>query len=249
MNIGMVIVIILIGWIAGIVINYLADVLPVKRNLSKPICLKCQSEISIIDYLLLKQCPSCGSKRSVRSWIISILTPILFLLVWFYPPEKLGFWISTLLFVYFGIIAVIDIEHRLILHVTSLIGALIMIPIGIYWNGVINTFIGGIAGFGIMFGLYGLGILFNRFVAKIRGQTVDEEALGFGDVNLSGVLGILLGWPKIAIGLFFAIMIAGVISGIILLIRTITRTYKAFVPIPYAPFLLIAAVILIYLYR
>ena len=244
------ILIALLGLVVGVLLNYLADVLPETRKFSRPKCQYCQHPRTVTDYLLCRPCSNCQTKRPLlRYLIVIVISVVIFILVWIYPPAKLGFWLSILLFTYFGLIAIIDIEHRLILNPTSVAGLLIAVPIGIIWNGWLNTLIGGLAGFGIMFAIYGLGILFNRVVSKMRGQEVDEEALGFGDVNLAGVLGFLLGWPKIVISLFFAIMLAGIISGLILGVRFITRSYKAFVPIPYAPFLLIAATILIYMYR
>ena len=114
-------------------------------------------------------------------------------------------------------------------------------------NGWYKTLIGGLAGYAIMFGLYYFGVLFNRLMAKMRGQTIEEVALGFGDVNLSGILGLMLGWPKIGISLFASIMLAGVLSGFYILWMLIRKRYQAFSAIPYAPFLIIAAVILFYL--
>ena len=37
----------------------------------------------------------------------------------------------------------------------------------------------------------------------------EDVALGFGDVHLSGILGLLLGWPGITGGLFVAIILGG----------------------------------------
>jgi len=75
----------------------------------------------------------------------------------------------------------------------------------------------------------------------------DEVALGFGDVNLSGILGMLLGWPAIVVGLFFGILAGGVVSLVIILWMLISKKYRAFTAIPYAPFLILGAIFLIYL--
>ena len=47
-------------------------------------------------------------------------------------------------------------------------------------------------------------------------------AFGFGDVNLSGVLGLMLGWPFIVVGLVIAVLIGGVISLIYILGMLVT---------------------------
>lgn len=249
MEILSIILIGLLGWVVGLVLNYLADVLPIFRKLTLPRCRKCNEVISWKHYISGAACSYCGQIRSIRFWAVQILTTVIYMLVWYWPPARLGFWLSILIFSFFGLIAIIDIEHRLILNPTSLAGIIILLPIGIIWNGWISALIGGAAGFGIMLAIFGLGILFNRMLSRMRGQTIEEEALGFGDVNLAGILGLLLGWPKIGISLFFAIFLAGIVSGIILIGRLITRTYQAFEPIPYAPFLLIAAAVMVYLYK
>jgi leader peptidase (prepilin peptidase) / N-methyltransferase len=71
--------------------------------------------------------------------------------------------------------------------------------------------------------------------------------LGFGDVTLSGVMGLLLGWPGIMGGLLIAIGLGGVFSLLFILIKLITKKYQAFSSIPYAPFIIFGSLILIYL--
>ena len=75
---------------------------------------------------------------------------------------------------------------------------------------------------------------------------MDDVALGFGDVNLSGVLGLMLGWPLVFVGLVVAVLLGGFVSMIYIIIKLITRKYNAFMALPYGPFLVVGAVILIY---
>ncbi len=140
-----------------------------------------------------------------------------------------------------------DIEHRIILHPVSIAGVILAVPAGVYFNGWLKTALGGLAGFGIMLALYYFGELFSRALARIRKQPIEETALGFGDVNLSGVLGLLLGWPRVTANLLLAVLLGGLISGGIILVMVLRKRYQAFTAIPYAPFLLISAVILLYL--
>jgi len=151
-----------------------------------------------------------------------------------------------LLLLYFGVVVVIDVEHRLILHPVSLVGALLGLGVGIWAHGMQSTLIGGIAGFGIMLAFHGFGNLFARLMARLRGAEIDEVALGFGDVNLSGVLGLLLGWPGIVGGLLLAILLGGVVSLFYLVFMLILRRYRIFTAIPYGPFLVASAVLLLY---
>ena len=165
--------------------------------------------------------------------------------LWFYPPERLGFLISVALFTYFAIVCVIDIEHRLILNPVSLTGVVIAGSIGFWMHGWQQTLLGGVAGFLIMLGLYYFGYLFAKGLGKLRGQPIDEDALGFGDVNLSGVIGLLLGWPGITAGLVFAILLGGAGSIFVMVYTLLARRYQAFQAIPYGPFLVLATVIVL----
>jgi leader peptidase (prepilin peptidase)/N-methyltransferase len=132
------------------------------------------------------------------------------------------------------------------MHPVSIFGAVLGLGVGTWLHGFTATLIGGAAGFAIMFGLYMLGSLFARGISRLRGEALDEDALGFGDVNLTGILGLILGWPGITMGLVFAILLGGLVSGIYMLAMLLTRRFKAFTAIPYGPFLIAGAMLLIY---
>lgn len=160
---------------------------------------------------------------------------------WYYPPEKLGFWLTWLLAAYFSVIIVIDVEHRLIMLPVIALGIVLLGAIGLARHGWQSTILGGAVGYGVMYALYGLGILFSRIAAKRRGQPLDEVALGFGDVNLAGVVGLLLGFPGIGAGLMLAILLGGLGGGIVMVVMLLRRQYSAYMPIPYGPFIVVAA--------
>ena len=239
---------ILLGWLAALLVNYLADVLPATRKLTSPICTHCTATTAWTDYLLLKPCSACGKWRSWRTWITQISGVTATFYIWLSPPPALGFWLGWILLIYLGVVFIIDIEHRLVLHPTSYVGAVLAFYIGTTIHGAATSLLGGAAGFGIMFVLYYLGILFARWMSKRRGETVIEEgdALGFGDVNLAGILGLLLGWPLIAAGILTAILAGGAVSLLIILGMLALKRYEAFAAIPYAPFLILGAVWLLY---
>jgi leader peptidase (prepilin peptidase)/N-methyltransferase len=171
-----------------------------------------------------------------------------------FPGQTLPFPLAFILLVYLSVVLVIDLEHRLILHPVSIAGAVLGLGIGIFLRskqsiiyGITSTLIGGAAGFGIMLFFYFIGELFVKRMSKKRGLSTDEVALGFGDVSLSGILGLLLGWRAIFVGLFFAILAGGLVSLFIILGMLIMKKYKAFTAIPYAPFLILSAIYFLFL--
>lgn len=237
----------LLGWVCGVVVNYLADVLPWKRTLAVPFCLQCQKEFPGLKYALWpRRCPSCGKARSWRVWVVEVAFIGIALWLWQARPLPLGFWAGLLVMVYFAVVVVIDMEYRLILHPVSVFGAVLGLGVGTWLHGLWTTLLGGAVGFGVMWLLYALGELLVRFMAKRRGMATDEVALGFGDVNLSGVLGLLLGWQLIGVGLLIGVLVGGAISLVYLLAMIVLRRYHLFLALPYGPFLVLGGILVLY---
>ncbi|HSG45184.1 MAG TPA: A24 family peptidase [Anaerolineales bacterium] len=255
---------IFLGWVAGLFVNYASDVLPVTRHFSQPACPNCQATFSWADYLTLRACRNCANRRSLRTWIVQIIFVASFLNFWLVPPKSLGLILSLIVMTYFGIITVIDLEHRLILHPTSAFGAILGLIAGTYLNSRLNdngllvgfgmSLLGGLIGFGVMFFLYKIGELVARIRARklqAAGQADDEEeALGGGDVYLLGVLGLLLGWPFILNVLVYGVLLGGIVSIFLLFVMLIRRRYASealMTFIPYGPFFILSAIFVLFL--
>ncbi len=241
------------GLLLGCLINYLADVLPITRKFSAPVCPHCSHTYSLKEYLLFLPCSQCQKRRSIRAWLT--LAGLTALSVWMQQnaPARLGYPLTLLVVAYFALILIIDLEHRLILHPTSWFGAALGLLAGWKMRGLEDTLLGGLLGFGIMFALYQLGRLFARYRARRMAENNqaddDEEALGFGDVNLSGALGLMLGWRFIWLALLQAILLAGIAGVIIIAVMLVVQRYKEnalMIFMPYAPFLLISAFLFLF---
>lgn len=258
----MIIVPLVLGWLAGLFINYSADVLPTTRRFSRPACRECGTPFSWTDYLLLRACRSCGERRSLRTWLVQVLAAASFVYFWMVPSKTLGIPLGMIVLVYFGIIIVIDLEHRLILHPTSLFGAVLGFIVGTYIHSRIDGFLpgmgksllGGLFGFGVMYLLYWMGTLVARVRARrmqAAGQADDEEeALGGGDVYLAGVLGLMLGWPFIWNALLLGVLLGGLISIVFLLTLFLRRRYSSealMTFIPYGPYFILSAFYFLFL--
>jgi leader peptidase (prepilin peptidase)/N-methyltransferase len=144
----------------------------------------------------------------------------------------------------------------LILHPTSVVGALLGFSVGLISHGLNPTLLGGLAGLLIMLALYLLGVLFSWFrTRRLRaaGLTPDhEEALGAGDVILAAVLGLVLGWPLIGFGLFLGVLLGGIFGAVIMLSLLISRRYgkqALLVFMPYGPFFVASAFAIVFFPR
>ncbi|NYG56078.1 prepilin peptidase [Nocardioides perillae] len=70
---------------------------------------------------------------------------------------------------------------------------------------------------------------------------VHPRGLGYGDVRLSGVLGIALGqlgWAELLVGTYAGFLLGGVLGGLLSVLRVVER--KGF---PFGPFMLLGAVV------
>jgi leader peptidase (prepilin peptidase) / N-methyltransferase len=250
-----------LGWLSGLFINYVSDVLPFTRRFSQPVCHHCQTPFSWRDFVLLRNCRNCGKSRSLRTWLVQIVTTATFVYFWLFPSERLGIPLTMIVLIYFMIITVIDLEHRLIMHPTSIVGAILGLIVGTFiyskkytlLGSLGQSLLGGIIGFGIMFLLYQLGTLVARYRARrmqAAGQADDEEeALGGGDVYLAGVLGLMLG-PPIVSALAYGILLGGLVSLLFILALLVRRRYTndaLMTFIPYGPYFILGAFYLLFI--
>jgi prepilin signal peptidase PulO-like enzyme (type II secretory pathway) len=252
MNSITLIIPVILGWLSAWLVNYLADVLPVTRRFSQPTCPHCGIPFTWQDYLLFRLCPN-GHARSTRPWIVQIVITALSVYIWLNPPTKPGYFLGLILLTYFGVVFVIDLEHRLILHPTSIFGAALGLVFGIVSHKVVPTLLGGLGGLLIMLAFYYLGVLFAKVRTKrmlaMGQQADDEEALGSGDVILVTVLGLTLGWPLIWLCLLYGILLGGLVSLFIVIWMLISGRYKTnalMTFIPYGPYFIITAGLIVY---
>ena len=246
---------IVLGVIVGSLINIFADDLP--RRLTPrfpPRCLNCDSSlhplrrIAILGVLTNHiKCLTCESSLKLRSLVVEIVSPLMLLYLYQRFDLTLRFGLLALLLECFLLIAVIDLEHRLILYVTIIPSAVIAIVYGLLGAGydLSKILIGGAVGFGAVYVIYFFGWVFGAVTARIRGEELSEVPFGGGDVNLAGVIGLAVGWSGIILALFIAVMSGGVSAALYLTVSLIRRRYNLFTPIPYGPFFILGAVILL----
>ena len=240
-----------LGLLVGIVINGLADHLPYRETSAWPACHYCSQPYSpgrwssLSAYLTGRgRCPQCAAPIALRPVFVELaaIGIMLFLANRLGPTSR--FALSALLLAIFLLITVIDIEHRLILFVVVIPGALVAIAYGLFAtdHGWQRTLIGGAVGYGAIYFVYIAGLLFSRLMAWLRKKPLDEIAFGGGDVNLAGVIGLAAGWPGIVLALLIGVAAGGLAALLVLLVALLLRRYNAFTAIPYGPFLILGAI-------
>jgi len=232
----------LLGWLGGVLVNLVADILPAEEASRPPTCPNCNSKIPWLVYLVsARRCPSCAWRRGPRTWIVELATILATLWVWHNPLGGVSFILSYLPLVTLGVILVIDIEHRLIFTYTLIPAAILGLLVGIARFGLAASLLGGLIGFVFVLVLYLLGFLFTRLLVRWRGADLQGSALGFGDVLLSAALGLMVAWPEILDALVIAILAAGGYSLAYMLLMLARGSYRTGSAIPYAPFLILGA--------
>ena len=227
-----------LGLLAGLLVSLLADLAPDGPRAGRR-CRRCGLERSWGAYAFnLRPCPRCGY-RPRRPWVLLLLTAGLTVLLRLTATRVPFGWLWPLT-LYFLLLAVIDWEHRLILSDLLAVGLVLGTALGVTRRGWGATVGGTLAGAGLMLLLYALGRLLQARLGA------DEEPLGFGDVLLMAVLGAVLGWPGVVAGLIWGILLAGVFSVALLAVCALRRRgWVGRVYVPYAPFLLLAAWLLL----
>ena len=238
----------IMGLLVGILVNYLADVLPGEHNLHRPACDECQQPFTLKNYFFSLKCAHCGHKRSPRFVIVLISMTVISALLHYFPFHTLGFWATLPILAYLGLVIVVDIEHHLVLGETTLFGTVLFLIYGLILHGWQQTLFGVLGGFLVMLVFYFAGLAFSKIVGKLRHREIGEVAFGFGDVTTSGILGLFTGWPVIIGAIILGFVAFTVYSVIFLLTLILTKKYKAFAnALPFTPFLILGTIIIYYL--
>ncbi len=169
---------------------------------------------------------------SVQYPIVELLTGLLTLHLWL----KFSASINFLLYLYFIsaliILSFIDLKYLLIPDVVVLPG----IGLGILFNFINNNLINALFGL-----VLGGGLIF--LVRTVGGLIYKKEVMGFGDVELSAMIGAYLGFKYTFIAILLAAVIGAIVGGLYLILTKKERQ----TPIPFGPFLSIGSVLSLFI--
>ena len=231
----------IIGAILGSFYLVIGTRLPLKENVftTRSRCDNCFKElkwyelIPIVSYVFQRgKCRKCGKKISKRHLAVELITGLLFLLGYMY------FGMSPELLIYLTLISVAilifvsDFLYMIILDSTLIIGSALIIGIKMIsygFNSAILSIISGLELFIVM--------LIIRYIGN---KLFKKDSLGGGDIKLSFLIGLAIGFELGLINLIFASFLA--------LPYALAQVYfNKKNELPYGPFL-IAATVIIYIF-
>lgn len=234
----------LLGLLVGSFLNVVVYRVPRKESVVRPPshCPGCGStlaardNIPVLSWLLLGgKCRTCRTGISARYPAVELLTAVLFGAV----AAKIGAEpeLAAFLVVTAGLIAIsaVDLElfivpNRILYPTLAMAAPLLVVAgaIGDDWSSVRTAAIGGALGFGLLLVIH----------------LVSPAGMGFGDVRLAGLLGMIVGWLSVGhvlVALFLGFLLAAVLGVGLILFGIKGRKDK----VPFGPFLAAGAILAI----
>ena len=226
----------LIGLAVAIIINVLADDLPLRIRPLPPHCPQCGHIHKIVQWLglLRRQCPQCGLPVRRRVIWVEVGTAALFAFLPSVIPELRNLIVNSFYIAVLILVIVIDLEHKLILNVVTFPVTAVALAASFIVTQDQNTILLAAAGaaLGLIVGyvLYGFGSLVSG-----------AGAFGLGDVKLAMAMGAMMGLHRIPFALVIGIVFGGVISLLLLITRLVSR-HDA---LPYGQYLATGGIIML----
>ena len=245
------IMICIFGLVFGSFVNVLIYRIPEGKSIVTPpwACMKCGMRLKPLDlvpvfsYIFLRgRCRHCGAAISPRYPAIELLTAAVYVVLFISFGLTVAFFAYTFLMTILIAVLFIDYDHRIIpdeLVIAGLAGGAFVFVYNIFKPGELlygdgmwwTPLLGFVAGSGILL----LVAIFGSLIFKT------DEAMGMGDVKILAPIGVFLGWKLGLAGLFFSILIAGIVILLMLILRLIGRKDT----IPFGPFIVVGTFVTI----
>jgi leader peptidase (prepilin peptidase) / N-methyltransferase len=220
----MIIILFIFGCLIGSFLNVVILRLPKGQSLSgRSHCVFCKETLTWVElvplasFLIQKgKCRHCKKSFSPRYFIIESLTGLLFALAWLrFEPNSFVSYVSffNILFALaiFVIVFTIDLEHYLILD-TIIFSAIVTVLLA---HAVLAILSGtGIGGVLLTQAMVAAGSAIPFFAIWYFSQ---GKWMGFGDVKLALLLGVIFGWPQVVVAIMAGVLLGGIASVFLLI--------------------------------
>lgn len=234
--------------------------------------LKAHELVPVLSFLWLRfRCAACRSRISFQYPLIEFVSGLVFVgmpiflssfyrlgNLWYFRPELWSFYLYAAVWVFvlwlLLLLSAIDVRTYLIPNtitallfaagiIVAAVKALQPVWFPVYSWSFFKNFAVLLAPTRSIFSLHVLGfaaalLFFLLLVFLTRGR-----GMGWGDVKLAAVLGLLLGWPDIILALALAFVIGGIVGAWGVLSRRLTLKSA----LPFGPFLALGAALTVFL--
>lgn len=232
------VLVLILGLVIGSFLNVCIYRIPKEESIAFPPshCMKCGYRLKwydlvpVISYITLKgRCRKCKDKISIQYPIVEIANGLIYLSIYY----KYGITLSCIQFMFLSslilVIGFIDFKTKFVYTNTVIVGVavdVIFILISWYTSKTfpIDNIAGGILAFLIIW----------IIVVITRGM-----GMGEGDAEIALVSGLLLGIKGASFMLFCSIILGGIVSGFILLLKLKDRKSE----IAFGPFMAVGTLI------
>jgi prepilin signal peptidase PulO-like enzyme (type II secretory pathway) len=223
------------GLVLGSFYNVVIYRVPRKLSLIKPgsSCPHCGHRLGASELVPVlsffwqkRRCKECGGAIAWRYPLVEFVTGLSFALIAWKSSLLSELVIGLVFFSLLLILALIDLEHKLLPDVLTLPGTalgLLLALLGLtisFWSSVLGAAVG--------------------FVLMLLIALISRGGMGMGDVKLMAMIGAFMGWKAVFFVLFGASLL-GSIGGILYLY--ITKQDRR-TPIPFGPSMAVAALVL-----
>lgn len=231
--------IIIYGLCFGSFLNVCIYRIPLKKSFiyCRSACVSCGQKIRWIDnipllsFIFLKgRCRDCKSKISLRYPFVELLSAISAIIIYKKTGISYDLFIGYLFVSLLIIVSFIDYNHGIIPNIISIPGIPIFIGLSLLTDRIslLNSIIGSITGFSILFLIFALYYILTK-----------KEGMGIGDVKLIAMIGAFSGPDGVIFSIFLSSLI-GTVFGFSMIVFS-KKGFKS--TIPFGPFLSIAAFI------
>ena len=199
-------------------------------------CDVCQHRLSVLDlfpvfsYLFLRgRCRYCQAKIPIRVFWVELGTGLLTAFLFWHFGWKPMLPVSMVYSSVMIALAVIDLKHQLILNKIVYPVAIVALIVNFFAPSLfsLHNFL-----FGLLGGAVGFLILFLPALIYSKG-------MGWGDVKMAGLIGLMTGFPNVIVAVFGGIILGGLTAIVLLVFKKKNRKQG----IPFGPYLALATII------
>ena len=242
MEIIFIIYIFIFGLLIGSFLNVCIYRIPRGENIAYPSshCTSCGNDIKyydlipVLSWVILRgKCRNCGEKISSRYALVELTTAILFLLTYLQYGISIYLLRFLILIPFLIVMAMIDYDTMEVYTITTWLAiamGFVILGVNFYLGEPTLTYLYG--------GLLGAGTI--TFIILMSKLILKTEGMGWGDVEISGLCGLFLGFKLTFAMMFFSFMIGGIIG--IYLLKFKKKNGRS--EMPFGPSIIMAAFIM-----